>query len=99
KMQLLDGSPTARLDLNHRFDVAEKLRELNEQALEMIKRAKARVVDEETGVDGKNTEQKALTSGEHEQRSKTENGSGSSVNEVPASQGADESATLNREQI
>jgi hypothetical protein len=41
----LSGLPTAKIEVNHHFDVGAELRKLNEEAHEMIKKAKAHVVD------------------------------------------------------
>lgn len=41
----LSGLPTAKIEVNHHFDVGAELRKLNEEAREMIKQAKARVID------------------------------------------------------
>lgn len=45
KYTQLSGLPTAKIEVNHHFDVGAELRKLNEEAREMIKNAKAHVVD------------------------------------------------------
>ena len=74
KMQLLDGMPTARVEVDHHFNIGEELRKLNEEAREAMKLAKARVINAEIGLDRENSEQKALTNVGHEQGSAAQNG-------------------------
>ena len=66
KMALLSGEPTARIEINEHFDIGAALHGLLDQAAEMMKQAKARVIDGETGMDSENPEQKALMNGDHE---------------------------------
>jgi hypothetical protein len=69
KMQLLSGDVTARLDIDvtRRLDCAAELNRLLEEAHEMVKRANAHVVGDETDLDGEKSEQKALMNGDHRQ--------------------------------
>lgn len=45
KLMLLQGVPTAHVEINHHFDIGEELEKLNEKAREAMKAAKARVVE------------------------------------------------------
>jgi hypothetical protein len=100
KMQLLSGDATARLDvdLNHRFDVGEELRKLNEEAREMIKRAKARVIDSDTDLNGENPEEKAVMNGDDPPQHNANTALGDSVSKSAPS-GSTESTTRDQEQI
>jgi hypothetical protein len=41
----LAGLPTAHIEVNHRFDLGAELKKLNDEAREMMKQAKARLVE------------------------------------------------------
>lgn len=55
KIMQLAGLPTAKIEINHHFDVGAELRKLNEEAREAFKKAKARVIEPLELEDGQTT--------------------------------------------
>jgi predicted phage replisome organizer len=80
KMILLAGEPTMRIDIGPAVALDAKIQQLIDEATKQMKLAKAR----EMGLDGRNSEQKALTNGNHEWPSNAENGATNAVSEVDA---------------
>jgi hypothetical protein len=94
KFQLLSGEPTVRIDQGASFDVHAAIRELKEIADEADRRgrairlARAREID----MEGKSSEQKALTNGDHEPPCGTQGGAENAVVETPVHRVCDDQA-------